>query len=85
MENLDTSSNDVNYQASSPATMRTIRFHDYGEPAEVLRMEQVAVPDPGPGRIRVTVRACGLNPVDWAICKGLFPGNLPRGIGLELS
>ncbi|MEK3871056.1 NADP-dependent oxidoreductase [Paenibacillus sp. FSL M7-0831] len=85
MENLDTSSKDVNYQASSPATMRTIRFHDYGEPAEVLRMEQVAVPEPGPGRIRVTVRACGLNPVDWGICKGLFPGNLPRGIGLELS
>lgn len=85
MENLDTSSKGVNNQASNPATMRTIRFHEYGEPAEVLRMEQVAVPDPGPGHIRVTVRACGLNPVDWSLCRGLFPGNLPRGIGLELS
>ena len=26
----------------------------------------------------------GLNPADWALCRGLFPGVLPRGIGLEL-
>jgi NADPH:quinone reductase-like Zn-dependent oxidoreductase len=65
--------------------MRTIRFHDYGEPADVLSMEQAAIPDPGPGRIRVTVRACGLNLADWALCRGLFPGNLPRGIGLDVS
>jgi NADPH:quinone reductase-like Zn-dependent oxidoreductase len=67
------------------ATMRTVRFHEYGEPADVLRLDEAAVPDPGPGRIRVTVHACGLNPADWALCRGLFPGNLPRGIGLELS
>jgi NADPH:quinone reductase-like Zn-dependent oxidoreductase len=67
------------------ATMRTVRFHDYGEPADVLRMDQAAVPVPGPDRIRVTVRACGLNPADWALCRGLFPGKLPRGIGLEVS
>lgn len=62
-----------------------IRFHEYGEAADVLRMEQVVVPDPGPGRIRVAVHACGLNPADWALCGGLFAGRLPRGIGLELS
>jgi NADPH:quinone reductase-like Zn-dependent oxidoreductase len=67
------------------ATMRTVRFHDYGEPADVLRLDQAAVPVPGPSRIRVSVHACGLNPADWALCRGLFPGNLPRGIGLELS
>src|SRR6201996_3731819 len=67
------------------ATMRTVRFHDYGEPADVLRMDQAAVPVPGPGRIRVTVRACGLNPADWALCRGLFPGKLPRGIGIDVS
>jgi NADPH:quinone reductase-like Zn-dependent oxidoreductase len=67
------------------ATMRTVRFYDYGEPGEVLRMDQVVVPDPGPDRIRVLVRACGLNPADWALCRGLFPGALPRGVGLEVS
>jgi len=70
---------------SAPAPMRTVRFHDYGEPVDVLRLDRVAVPNPGPGRIRVFVHACGLNPADWALCRGLFPGKLPRGIGLELS
>jgi NADPH:quinone reductase-like Zn-dependent oxidoreductase len=31
------------------------------------------------------VHACGLNPADWALCRGLFAGDLPRGIGLEVS
>lgn len=65
--------------------MNVIRFHEYGEPADVLRMERASVPEPGPDRIRVRVHACGLNPADWALCRGLFPGLLPRGIGLEVS
>ncbi|WP_208629888.1 NADP-dependent oxidoreductase [Paenibacillus ferrarius] len=88
MKNLDTSFKDVkNDQASNPVTMRTIRFHDYGEPTDVLRLEEVAIPEPGPGRIRVSVRACGLNPVDWVMCRGHFAGQLPlpRGIGLDVS
>ena len=64
---------------------RTIRFHEYGEPADVLRFEDTVVPAPGPGRIRVAVHAVGLNPADWALCRGLFPGKLPRGIGLDVS
>jgi NADPH:quinone reductase-like Zn-dependent oxidoreductase len=69
----------------SETTTTTIRFHDYGDPAEVLRLEQAQIPDPGPGRIRVEVRACGLNPADWALCEGLFAGSLPRGIGLDVA
>jgi NADPH:quinone reductase-like Zn-dependent oxidoreductase len=64
---------------------RTVRFHKYGEPADVLQLEETDLPYPGPNRIRVRVQACGLNPADWALCKGLFPGSLPRGIGLEVS
>ena len=30
------------------------------------------------------MEACGLNPADWALCRGLFAGLLPRGIGLEI-
>ena len=66
-------------------TMRTVRFHQYGEPGDVLRMEETTLPSPGPNRIRVRVTACGLNPADWALCRGLFPANLPRGIGLDVS
>jgi len=65
--------------------MRTIRFHSYGEPADVLHLEEAAIPSPSPGHIRVKVHACGLNPADWALCQGLFAGNLPRGIGLDVS
>ncbi len=54
-------------------------------PADVLRLDEVAVPDPRAGQIRVRVHACGLNPADWALCRGLFAGNLPRGIGLDVS
>jgi len=70
---------------SATATMRTVRFHEYGEPADVLRLETAPVPDPEPGRIRVTVHACGLAPADWALCRGLFAGQLPRGIGCDVS
>jgi NADPH:quinone reductase-like Zn-dependent oxidoreductase len=65
--------------------MRTIRFHRYGEPADVLRLEDADAPSPAPGQVRVRVNACGLNPADWALCRGLFATELPRGIGLDVS
>ena len=65
--------------------MKTLRFHEYGEPADVLRLEEIVVPSPGAGHIRVRVHACGLNPADWYLCRGLFAGDLPRGVGLDVS
>ena len=65
--------------------MKTLRFQGYGEPADVLRLEDVAIPRPGAGQIRVRVHACGLNPADWYLCRGLFAGDLPRGIGLDVA
>jgi NADPH:quinone reductase-like Zn-dependent oxidoreductase len=74
----------TDHHAATGST-RTVRFHDYGEPADVLRLETIPVPAPGAGRIRVAVHACGLNPADWALCRGLFAGDLPRGIGIDVS
>jgi NADPH:quinone reductase-like Zn-dependent oxidoreductase len=65
--------------------MRTLRFHEYGQPADVLRLEEAEPPRPGAGQILVKVQACGLTPADWALCGGLFAGDLPRGIGLEVA
>jgi NADPH:quinone reductase-like Zn-dependent oxidoreductase len=72
-------------ETSMTGAMRTVRFHAYGEPGDVLRLEETAVPAPGPGRVRVAVHACGLAPADWALCRGLFPGQLPRGIGCDVA
>ena len=66
-------------------TMRALRFHAYGDPRDVLVLEEAPVSNPGPGHIRVKVHGCGLNPADWALCRGLFQSELPRGIGLDVS
>ncbi len=68
-----------------PASMRALRFHSYGEWADVLRLEDAPVPNPGANQVRVRVQACALNPMDWVLCLGFMPGALPRGIGLDVS
>lgn len=65
--------------------MKTIRFHEHGEPGDVLRMEEAAVPQPNAGHITVKVYACGLNPADWSLCRGMSAKKLPCGIGLDVS
>ncbi len=67
------------------STIRTVRFHGYGEPAEVLRLEEAPLPSPGANRVRVVVHACGLNPADWALCRKLYDMEPPRGIGIDVS
>ena len=75
----------MNGPETKPIETRTVRFHSYGEPADVLQMDETMLSGPGSNRIRARVHACGLNPADWALCRGLFAGSLPRGIGLEVS
>ena len=69
----------------SAVESRAIRFHEFGEPLDVLKEEQTQIPDPGEGAIRVRVAATGLNPADWELCRGFMPGALPRGIGVDVS
>ncbi len=49
--------------------MRAIRVHEFGGP-EVLRLEEVAEPQPSAGQVSVRVRAVGVNPVDTYIRSG---------------
>ena len=67
----------------SAAPSRTVRFHEYGEPLDVLRLEQVDVADPAPGQVRVRVAATGLNPADWEICRGFQAGSTAQGLRLR--
>jgi NADPH:quinone reductase-like Zn-dependent oxidoreductase len=49
--------------------MRAVRFHQYGGP-EVLTIDEVDPPQPDSGQVRISVRAAGLNPIDWKLRAG---------------
>lgn len=69
----------------SPVSSTVVFFREYGEPEDVLREERIDITDPPSGRVRVRVGAVGLNPADWALCRGLMAGDLPRGIGYDVA
>ncbi len=64
--------------------MRAARFSRFGGP-EVLEIAELDEPHPGPGQIRVSVRAVGINPIDWKLRSGLMGGDLPRRTGIEAA
>jgi NADPH:quinone reductase len=61
-----------------------IRMHQTGGP-DVLRFEEVAVGNPGPGQVRLRHEAVGLNFADTYFRTGLYPVPLPNGIGVEAA
>lgn len=64
--------------------MRAIRVHETGGP-EVLRLEDVSVPEPGPGQVRVKVAATGLNYIETYQRTGLYKLPLPFTPGGEFA
>jgi len=67
---------------------RAIRFDEYGD-VDVLRVEDVPRPAPGPGQVLVEVRAAGINPGEAAIRQGFlherFPATFPSGQGSDFA
>src|SRR5229473_268454 len=61
-----------------------IRFRKTGGP-EVLAWEEVQVGKPGPGEARIRHTAVGLNFVDVYNRSGLYPVQLPSGLGGEAA
>lgn len=64
--------------------MRAIQVHETGGP-EVLRLVEVAPPEPGPGQVRVRVAAAGLNYIDTYHRTGLYKLDLPFTPGMEFA
>jgi NADPH:quinone reductase-like Zn-dependent oxidoreductase len=68
--------------------MRALRMHEYGT-SVVLRVEEVDVPTPAAGEVRIRVHAAGVNPVDWKIRSGRlqkgYPVPLPYTPGRDIS
>lgn len=61
-----------------------IRIDETGGP-EVMKWEEVEVGAPGEGQVRISHKAVGLNYIDVYHRSGLYPLELPSGIGLEAS
>ena len=61
---------------------KAIRFYEPGAP-DVLRWEAVDVGAPGPGEVLVRHEAVGLNFADTYFRSGLYPAELPAGMGVE--
>ncbi len=62
--------------------MRVVRIHTYGGP-DVLRVEEVPTPTPGPGQALVRIEAAGVNFIDIYQRRGLYRLELPVALGLE--
>lgn len=67
---------------------RAVRFDRYGGP-DVLHVEDVDLPDPAEGEVRVTVRAAGITTGESADREGglaqLYPTAFPSGEGTEFA
>jgi NADPH:quinone reductase len=62
--------------------VRAIRIESNGGP-EVLELQEIEAPTPGPGDVVVEVAAAGVNFIDTYQRSGQYPGELPAGLGLE--
>ena len=56
--------------------MLSVRFHEYGS-ADVMRVDEVPVPEPGADEVLIKVVACGVNRVDILSREGVTPTPVP--------
>ncbi|MEU1183298.1 NADP-dependent oxidoreductase [Streptomyces sp. NPDC005820] len=65
-----------------------VQFSSYGGTGG-LRVVPVPPPTPGPGQVRLAVRAAGVNPFDWKVLQGWMrdqiPLELPSGLGSDVA
>ena len=64
--------------------MKAVRFDQFGG-SEVLEVVDLPDPHPGPGQIRIAVRAAGVNPSDCQKRAGLMDPELPQTLGYEAA
>jgi NADPH:quinone reductase-like Zn-dependent oxidoreductase len=62
--------------------VRAVRIHEDGGP-EVLRLEEIPDPEPGPGEALVELRTAGLNHLDIWVRRGLPSVPKPRILGAD--
>ncbi len=68
-------------------SMRAWRTHEYGEPLDVLQLDDVPIPEPDPGEVRIRVQAIPLNLNDLERITGgnmMVRPDLPYSPGMEV-
>lgn len=70
------------------AMMKAVRIHSFGGP-DVMKLEELPVPEPQQGEILVRVHAASVNPVDYKTREGKYPmvsrDKLPITLGRDIS
>jgi NADPH:quinone reductase-like Zn-dependent oxidoreductase len=56
--------------------MKSLVFERFGDPAEVLQLHDLPLPEPGPGQVRIRMLAVPVNPSDLLVVRGRY-GRLP--------
>ncbi|SEH00871.1 NADPH:quinone reductase [Nonomuraea solani] len=68
--------------------MRAVQYHRFGPP-DVLRVDEVPTPQPGPGEVLIEVHAASVDAGELAIRAGRLPGiirtRFPRGLGGDFT
>ncbi len=64
---------------------KAIRYHEYGKPREVLRIEDISIPEPGKGEVLVRMDFSAINPSDYGMIEGSYGSlrDLPAVAGRE--
>lgn len=69
--------------------MRAIQLIRYGTSNDVLKLNDVKIPDPAEGELRIKVKAAALNPVDYRIRNGdlklVMKYSMPHGVGFDVA
>lgn len=70
------------------AKMKAVCIHSFGGP-EVLKLEDVEIPQPKDDEVLIKVHAASINPIDYKIRAGKFPPvkqqQLPKVLGRDVS
>jgi len=68
--------------------MKTVRIHEYGN-ADVLRIEEMPVPQIAADELLIKIHAASVNPVDWMVREGYMKDmhlhKLPLTLGQDFS
>jgi NADPH:quinone reductase-like Zn-dependent oxidoreductase len=64
--------------------MQAVVMRSTGGP-EVLNLEEIDAPEPGPGEVLIRVHAVAVNPIEWKQRRGLMAKELPAVLGSDVS